>query len=203
MNNLIVDWNHPTRLSRPPAPSGVSPTEEAAPADVATPRRRPTSHSVRFNQNVRCLIIPGVWQLSQDDIAATWYGPNDSHLLKKDTKRNVRRMRSSSQAAEDDRHCYRGLEHLRSSATLRRLTEEKALTIATVVESQDSPNATPKSIAAASERLTRSAKNRAIQAAMQDEADAQAIMRLQPSSKPLPAAMHLQPANRNLIDKTR
>ena len=115
--------------------------------------RRSQSHSVRFNQDIRCLVIPGVWQMSQHEIDSAWCGPNDSHHLKKDVKRNIRRMRSENNNNNnnnnicDDLHsekcCYRGLEHLRSSATLQQRTEEQALVIGAILKSQDSPNRTP------------------------------------------------------------
>ena len=131
--------------------------------------------------------------MSQSEIDATWYGPNDSHHLKKDVKRNVRRMRSSENNNDNDhnhigsglhseKYCYRGIEHLRSSATLQQRTEEQTLVIGTILKAQDSPDRTPQSIADVAARVTRSAKNRATKAAMQDEADAKAIMRLLPSS---------------------
>ena len=65
--------------------------------------------------------------MSQSEIDATWYGPNDSHHLKKDVKRNVRRMRSSENSDNDHSHigsglhsekyCYRGIEHLSQKDT--------------------------------------------------------------------------------------
>ena len=168
--------------------------------------RRSHSRSVRFNQDIRCLVIPGVWQMSQHEIDSAWYGPNDSHYLKKDVKRNIRRMRSENNSNNNnnnfcddlnsEKYCYRGLEHLRSSATLQQRTEEQALVIGAILKSQDSPNRTPQTIADVAERVTRPAKNRAIQAAMQDETDAKAIMRALSSSSMLSLR---QPEPRNVM----
>ena len=145
--------------------------------------------------------------MSQREIDSAWYGPNDSHHLEKDVKRNIRRMRSENNDNNnnndnicDDLHsekyCYRGLEHLRSSATLQKRTEEQALVIKAILKSQDSPDRTPQTIADVAERVTRPAKNRAIQAAMQDEADAKAIMRALSSSSFL---SHRQPEPRDVM----
>ena len=144
--------------------------------------------------------------MSQHEIDSAWCGPNDSHHLKKDVKRNIRRMRRSenndynnNNICDDlhsEKYCYRGLEHLRSSTTLQQRTEEQALVIKAILKSQDSPDRTPQTIADVAERVTRPAKNRAIQAAMQDEADAKAIMRALSSSSFL---SHRQPEPRDVM----
>ena len=93
-----------------PRPTGQTATSRSP----TTSRNFQTSStkSVSFAPKLRCLIIPSLQDMTDDDIASIWVTEEDAKANQEGTTYTIRAARRQAQARDDDAtdYCLRGLE---------------------------------------------------------------------------------------------
>ena len=141
-------------------------------------RQSSSSPSVRFSDTTNTRVIPGLWQLSDDETSTMYYTKADllgirsslqtsAKLLRRATKRGTTLEDLTSQTDTS-----RGIEHLASKAMLLRVHTEKAHSVRIALVAQQDEGASPEHIAHVTSMATRDAAIRAVERAIQDEAAA-------------------------------
>mmetsp|Transcript_3394 Transcript_3394/g.4604 ORF Transcript_3394/g.4604 Transcript_3394/m.4604 type:complete len:244 (-) Transcript_3394:52-783(-) len=82
---------------------------------------RPTSdnhyimykHCVKFSNNTKVSFIPGLRNISDEEINATWFTEKDCAKIQASMVKTVKRMRKGNM--DEEKYCSRGLEHMRTA----------------------------------------------------------------------------------------
>ena len=154
-NDLLEDWNHHFRSNNARRRS----------------RLDPQGKSVSFRRTVRCIAIPALNDISQEEIEATWLTKEEMKASKEAMKRNVKTLRRAQKSGytlkDSDTDSYRGLEHLVSSQELKKRQEHYLSIIDAVIDAQEDGK-DENEIASASSSLSKEAKESAILMAKED-----------------------------------
>ena len=121
--------------------------------------------SVAFDKHTIIHEVPSLRSYTDAEMAKLWVTSQDNLRIKEDMKRTVKQMQRGHDESTHDGLCTRGLEHMRDTNILQRLTHEKALLIeAVLVEQSIQGSGTNKSriIAAISSQLSKRARDRAV-----------------------------------------
>lgn len=147
---------------------------DSNPNDTSTsrPRPRPRLNKVAFVETTTIYEVPALQSFTDTEMAKCWLTPQDHHRIKKDTKRTVKYMRKGYDETTHDGLCTRGLEHLSDKNVFQELIHERDLLTEAVLAEQSAMHEThtSRNIAITSSKLSKRARDRAVQKADLDAA---------------------------------
>ena len=121
---------------------------------------------------VETVVIHEVLSLQSNtdvEMEKCWLTPRDHCRMQKDIKRTTKYMRRGCDESTHDGLCTRGLEHLRDINIFRELTHERdTLVQAVLAEQSKNELHSSRNFAATSSRLSKRARDRAVQKAHLD-----------------------------------
>ena len=126
-------------------------------------------NKVAFVETVVIHKVPSLQSYTDVEMTKCWLTPQDHCRMQKDIKRSAKYMRRGYDESTHDGLCTRGLEHLRDINIFRELTHERDTLVQAVLTEQSTHEPhNSRNIATTSSRLSKRARDRAVQKAHLD-----------------------------------